>query len=237
MSLPINMKFEVPKLKAPAPTRTPLWPSLSPAPAARSNPAAEKADASAGGRPITNQTAVSPKAREARPAVVFTSPRRGRSHGRRRSLLVKLALPGIPLFAILAVINSGCATQKPKAQGSVLDVGPQPAALPETPPPPAAYSSAPYTGPTYSAPTYARPSSPARQAPPPATAEPVVVAPPARPAPAAVGRTYIVQRGDTMFGIARTQYGDGNKWKKIAAANPAVNADALKEGQKLVIPQ
>lgn len=234
MSLPINMKFEVPKLKAPAPTRNPLWPSLTPAPQPKVTLPGEKSEGQSAVRPISSQSGVSPKAREGRPAVVFTSPRRGRS--RRRSLLVKLALPGIPLFAVLAFVNSGCVTEKPKVQGSVLDVGPASAiaATPSAPVPrPAAYSGPAYTVPSYSQPRYAAPQQPGpAPVPAPNVAEPVAVAPP-RPAM----RTYVVRSGDTLSAIARLHYGDSRKWTRIATANPNINPDALKEGQKIVVPQ
>ncbi|QOV92126.1 LysM peptidoglycan-binding domain-containing protein [Humisphaera borealis] len=234
MSLPINMKFEVPKHKAPAPTKNPLWPALTPAPVSKVALRPEKAEDSSAKRPITPLCPVSPKAKEGRRAVVFTSPRRGRSHG--RSLLVKFALPGIPLFLILTMINVGCTTEKPKAEGSVLDVGPQQAQVSNQPVP--AAEPAPYAGPTYKSPAYkpAPASNSTRVAAKPAyvaPAEPVAVEP---VAVAAAGKTYTVQKGDTLTSIARAQYGDGNKWKKIAAANPNMNPDAVKVGQKIVIP-
>ena len=231
MSLPINMKFEVPKLKAPAPTRNSLWPSLTPAPQPKVTLHAEKSEDRAAKRPIMNPCPVSPKAKEGRRAVVFTSPRKGRSH--RRSLLVKFALPGIPLFLLLTFVNLGCATEKPKAAGSVLDVGPQPAQVSNQPA--HATEPAPYAGPTYKSPTYKASSAAAKPVYTPSPAspatEPVVVA-----AAAPAGKTYTVQKGDTLTSIARVQYGDGSKWKKIAAANPSINPDAVKVGQKLVIP-
>ena len=147
---------------------------------------------------------------------------------------MKFALPGIPLFVILTMVNVGCTTEKPKAEGSVLDVGPQPAQVSTQPARTA--EPAPYTGPTYKSPTYktsdasgsraaAKPAST-----PPSAAEPVVVA------SAPTGKTYVVQKGDTLTSIARAQYGDGSKWKKIAAANPSMNPDAVKVGQKIMIP-
>lgn len=235
MSLPINMKFEVPKCKAPPPTRNPLWPPLTPAPKAKVPLHAEKSEDRGSRGPITPVCPVSPKAREGRRAVIFTSPRRERSRG--RSLLVKCALPGIPLFAFLTFVNLGCSTEKPQPQGSVLDVSP-PAQVAQQPAP--APTPAPaYTGPTYKSPTYKTPSKePTRvaakpaaipaPAPAPAVAEPVVVAP--------KQRSYVVQQGDTLTSIARAHYGDGNKWRAIASANPNINPDAVRVGQKLVIP-
>ncbi|HYE21007.1 MAG TPA: LysM peptidoglycan-binding domain-containing protein [Tepidisphaeraceae bacterium] len=68
---------------------------------------------------------------------------------------------------------------------------------------------------------------------------PITVAPAAEPiAPAAraAGRTYTVQKGDTLFKIARNQYGDATAVRKIKDANPGLNADQIKVGQKLNLP-
>jgi len=66
---------------------------------------------------------------------------------------------------------------------------------------------------------------------------PIVEAPAARPAPAASGnRSYTVQKGDTLTKIARTQYGDASAVRKIKAANPGMNADQIKTGQKINLP-
>lgn len=51
------------------------------------------------------------------------------------------------------------------------------------------------------------------------------------------GSTYTVRRGDTLFGIARTTYGDGKQWKRIANANPGISPQSLRVGQTLNLPQ
>jgi nucleoid-associated protein YgaU len=48
--------------------------------------------------------------------------------------------------------------------------------------------------------------------------------------------SYVVQTGDTLYGIARRTLGDGNRWHDIAGANPGVTPMKLKAGQTLVIP-
>jgi 5'-nucleotidase len=159
-------------------------------------------------------------------------------HG--RSTIVKLALTAAPLVALVAVVGVGCAKEKPKVQASALDVK-RPAAA------------APAAGPAYGGPAYQPPPAPPAYDPPAQAvrAEPVApaggaggraaasasAAATAKPAAAAGNRTYVVQKGDTLFAIAKSEYGDGSKYKKIAAANPGVNAGALKAGQKIVIPQ
>ncbi len=52
------------------------------------------------------------------------------------------------------------------------------------------------------------------------------------------GRTYVVQKGDTLYAIARKFYGDQSKWKVIYNANRGQlkSPDKLTAGMKLVIP-
>ncbi|MFA7237885.1 MAG: LysM peptidoglycan-binding domain-containing protein [Phycisphaeraceae bacterium] len=52
------------------------------------------------------------------------------------------------------------------------------------------------------------------------------------------GKTITVAEGDTLWSIAETQLGDGNKWKLIFNANrkSLSTPDDLQAGQKLVIP-
>jgi endoglucanase len=78
-----------------------------------------------------------------------------------------------------------------------------------------------------------------------ATAEPtesVTPAPSTTPAPVATPtsrpRTYVVQPGDTLVGIARKLYGDPAQWKQIAAANNSTiqNPSDIHSGQVLTIP-
>ena len=58
--------------------------------------------------------------------------------------------------------------------------------------------------------------------------------------PAAFGGTgagnYTVQKGDTLYKIARDRYGDGKQWQRIASANPGLSPATLKVGQKIAIP-
>ena len=59
---------------------------------------------------------------------------------------------------------------------------------------------------------------------------------PAPTAPSATGGTYTVQKGDTLWKIATTSYGDGKQWQRIASANPGVSPSTLKAGQTITIP-
>ncbi len=55
---------------------------------------------------------------------------------------------------------------------------------------------------------------------------------PADPAP----RTYTIKKGDTFWAIATREYGDGQKWKAISAANPSVDPKKLAVGQQITLP-
>jgi nucleoid-associated protein YgaU len=60
------------------------------------------------------------------------------------------------------------------------------------------------------------------------------------PAPAkSAGRTYTVVKGDTLSKIAKSMYGDANKWRKIYEANTDIlkNPDLIRPGQVLKIPE
>lgn len=62
------------------------------------------------------------------------------------------------------------------------------------------------------------------------------VVPAATPAPAGAGRQYRVQKGDTLFRIAKTHYGNGNQWQQIASANPGLTPASLKADTIIVVP-
>ena len=51
----------------------------------------------------------------------------------------------------------------------------------------------------------------------------------------AVTQTHTVQRGETLYAIAKAHYGDGNQWRRLAIANPAVGP-SLRVGQQIVVP-
>lgn len=60
-------------------------------------------------------------------------------------------------------------------------------------------------------------------------------------APAPAGqedKTYTVQPGDSLSKIAKAQYGDASKWRKIFDANSDTvkNPDLIRPGQVLRIP-
>jgi nucleoid-associated protein YgaU len=53
------------------------------------------------------------------------------------------------------------------------------------------------------------------------------------------GKTYTVIKGDSLTKIAKREYGDGNKWRKIFEANKDVidDPDLIEVGQDLIIPE
>ncbi len=53
---------------------------------------------------------------------------------------------------------------------------------------------------------------------------------------AAAGGKYTVKKGDTLWSIAKTSYGDGKQYTKIVSANPGVSPSSLKVGQTIMIP-
>jgi nucleoid-associated protein YgaU len=65
---------------------------------------------------------------------------------------------------------------------------------------------------------------------------PQVIAVATPTAPSAVGGKYTVQKGDTLWKIATSQYGDGKQWQRIVAANPGLSPETLKAGQTIAIP-
>ena len=60
----------------------------------------------------------------------------------------------------------------------------------------------------------------------------------APPSPSAA-RTYTVQKGDTLWKIAKEVYGKGSAWTRIHEANKDVikNPDLIQPGWKLRIPE
>lgn len=77
----------------------------------------------------------------------------------------------------------------------------------------------------------------------PSTEAPVVIAPAPAPAPtvpaAPAAATYTVQKGDSLWKIAKTQLGSGKLWKQLYEVNKATvkNPNRIYVGQELVMPQ
>src|SRR5688572_24273795 len=123
----------------------------------------------------------------------------------------------IPLMLVTLTLSAvGCANKKnvPKnAAVTDISVAPVPPREPEF---------------AYAGPLTGAPQSPAYEAPT-VTQTPGAVA-------TGGGGSYVVKKGDTLFGIARQTYGNGNQWQRIASANPGLSPGTLKAGQTIVLP-
>ncbi len=69
-----------------------------------------------------------------------------------------------------------------------------------------------------------------------ATTAPAHGAPGAAPAPVE-GNVHVVAAGETLGDISKKHYGTSTKWKDIVKANPGVDPEGLKIGQKLKLPE
>jgi 5'-nucleotidase len=147
--------------------------------------------------------------------------------------------------------NKKAAAQNPAAispmNQAALDVPAAPAAPPASPAaPPVEFNPTPPPQPVvYDPASEQQPASdePIVEAYEPAVAEtPAVRArptrkPAARVASASAGKTkYKVKKGESLWSIAQTRYGNGNKWKSIAAANPRIDPNRVQAGQTIVLP-
>jgi 5'-nucleotidase / UDP-sugar diphosphatase len=56
------------------------------------------------------------------------------------------------------------------------------------------------------------------------------------PLASGTGSSYTVKRGDTLYHIALTHYGNGNQWQRIVQANPGISPTHLRVGQTLILP-
>lgn len=50
------------------------------------------------------------------------------------------------------------------------------------------------------------------------------------------GKKYKVQKGDTLYSLAKSHYGSGKEFTRITAANPGLSPENLKAGQTITIP-
>ena len=123
---------------------------------------------------------------------------------------MKYTLPLIALVAMAALV--GCKNNKksPQTNPAVTHITPV------------------ASSPSYTAPVY----TPAKTYTPSYTPAPAPVA----PTVAASGTTYTIRKGDTLYSIARTHYGNGKDWQRIASANPGLDPTKLRVGQSIVIP-
>jgi 5'-nucleotidase len=131
---------------------------------------------------------------------------------------MKFTLPAVTLAAVTFAAAAGCQQQqsqpKPATDSAALEL------TPSTPAPMAAPVS--YSPPMQSA------------MPDPALAP--ISAAPSGVVSASSSGTYTVRKGDTLWKIAASRYGNGKKWKEIADANPGLTPSALRVGQQIELP-
>lgn len=149
---------------------------------------------------------------------------------------------------VSAGLCGGCASKKKgdekvPLEPGVTDVGPATPASAVPPDPSYVYAPAGATQPNFvpvDAPAAVPVAIPASEAGVPAATPAILTqtpaAPAATPAPAGGARQYRVQKGDTLFRIAKTHYGNGNQWQQIASANPGLTPASLKAGATIVVP-
>ncbi len=67
---------------------------------------------------------------------------------------------------------------------------------------------------------------------------PAAPAPPQPTSTIGLGKTYVVVKGDSLSKIAKREYGDASKWRKIHEANKDLisDPDLIYPGQELKIP-
>jgi nucleoid-associated protein YgaU len=136
---------------------------------------------------------------------------------------MKLALQGVAVkkaFAIGMILTAaavGCSNTGKKTANSTITEPLTPAPVAYTPAP------QPYT-----------PAQPAAQ---PVVYDSAPAPMQASAAPAVTGSgNYTVKKGDTLFSIAKSRYGNGNQYTRIVAANPGLSPQSLKAGQTINIP-
>jgi 5'-nucleotidase len=159
------------------------------------------------------------------------------------------------MIGLLCVAAGGCAAKK-KGDGSkvpldrgVTDVSPTSGPAIKPPDPSFVYvpasASQPRFVPVDAPPPTGEASAAAMAMPAPVTpvAAPVMTETPAprNVAPvtasaAGASRQYKVQKGDTLFRIAKSHYGTGGRWQQIASANPGLTPSTLKAGATIVVP-
>ncbi len=56
------------------------------------------------------------------------------------------------------------------------------------------------------------------------------------PLPPPIDTTYTIQKGDTLWSIARARLGDGKRYKEIMELNPGLDPNKLKIGTVIKLP-
>ena len=157
-------------------------------------------------------------------------------------LTLKLIVPSLLLAAVAAggcnmnkksTTQQSASTKIPPMNQAALDIPAAPPAAPPAtftpaaPPQPVVYD-APADQPVVTE-SAADATTPVKASP----------APRARKASASVaesGTKYKIKKGESLWSIAQARYGNGNKWKSIAAANPKLDPNKVMAGQTITLP-
>lgn len=149
-------------------------------------------------------------------------------------------------MALAAVATSSCSSTTSSGTAESAAVAPAPAPAPETDLQGQWKSRIQKSYPQWQPPSAVIPEgNPSYAAP--AAPSPAIPEPPgffANSVPAAVvqepsaSKSYIVKNGDTLWGISKSVYGDGEKWPSIYEANKGKlkNPDKLSPGVELTLP-
>ena len=147
---------------------------------------------------------------------------------------MKSTIKFLAAAAVVCAIATGCSTTKKSTSSAVPAMNVAAIDVPAPTAPSAQFT--PQQPVTYDAPQTAAIEEPSDSF---ASTEEIA---PSRPAPtkartrAAGGTKYKIKKGDSLWSIAQAKYGNGAKWKTIAAANPSVNPDKIQAGQTIVLP-
>jgi 5'-nucleotidase/UDP-sugar diphosphatase len=121
---------------------------------------------------------------------------------------------------------------KPYTDGRITDLTP----AGYTPPPPPAPAAAPAAAAPAATPAPAAPA-PATTAQAPAATAPAAVEAQGQTTPPAAGPSkYTVVKGDSLWKIAESTYGDGERWTEIAKANSLRHPNLIQVGAELELP-
>ncbi len=141
---------------------------------------------------------------------------------------------GPDLADVTAAYVGANAPYKPYTDGRITDLTPadyKPA--PKVDAAPAAPAAAPAPATTAQAPA----AAPAPAAPAATTTAPAAVEAPGQTAPPASGPSkYTVAKGDSLWTIAESAYGDGTRWTEISKANSLRHPNLIQVGKELELP-
>ena len=152
-------------------------------------------------------------------------------------LNTKLIAPSL----LVCLVAAGCSNKKAAAPKASAIPPMSQAAVPVTPAPPpappATFSPEPPAQPVVYEPAAEEPVVEEQLADASDSVAPVTRSRPRRSTSGGGGGTrYKVRKGESLWSIAQAKYGNGNKWKQIAAANPKIDPNRVQAGQTITLP-